>query len=116
VRLLAILSRSDRKLSEIRKSLPKRINTPELRFACDDNRKFKVIEEVKERLKKESADFSDVDGVRVNTSDGWWLLRASNTQAMLVARCEAKDKDGLSRLKQYLQKELSLSNINFPEG
>lgn len=116
VRLLDILSRSDRKLSEIRKSLPKRINTPELRFACDDNRKFKVIEEVKERLKKESADFSDVDGVRVNTSDGWWLLRASNTQAMLVARCEAKDKEGLSRLKQYLQKQLSLSNINFPEG
>ena len=45
---------------------------------------------------------NDVDGVRVKTADGWWLLRASNTQDVLVARCEAKDEAGLARLKQAL--------------
>ncbi|MEZ5690871.1 MAG: phosphomannomutase/phosphoglucomutase [Rickettsiales bacterium] len=111
VRLLGILSRNKRKLSDIRKSLPKRINTPEIRFACDDSRKFTVIEEVKKRLIQEVADFSDVDGVRVNTPDGWWLLRASNTQAMLVARCEAEDEDGLIRLQDELKAQLAKSDV-----
>ncbi len=94
VRLISLLSRSGKKLSDLRKALPKRVNTPEIRFPCDDSRKFAVIDEVKARLKKAGADFSDVDGVRVSGPDGWWLLRASNTQPMLVARCEAKDEAG----------------------
>ncbi len=114
MRLLGLLSRSNKKLSDLRKSLPKRINTPEIRFNCDDLRKFAVIEEVKRRLQKAGADFSDVDGVRVNSKDGWWLLRASNTQAMLVARCEARDVQGLARLKQDLQEQLTLSNVALP--
>lgn len=114
VRLLGLLSRSGKKLSDLRKALPVRINTPEIRFPCDDLRKFTVIDEVKSRLKQLKADFSDVDGVRVNTSDGWWLLRASNTQAMLVARCEGKDKAGLERLKKDLQDQLAKSNVELP--
>lgn len=116
VRLLGLLSRSGKKLSDLRKALPQRINTPEIRFSCDDLRKFKVIEEVKSRLRQTGAKFSDVDGVRVSTKDGWWLLRASNTQAMLVARCEAEDEQGLERLKQDLQKQLALSNVALPSG
>lgn len=111
VRLLGIVSRSGRKLSDLRKALPVRVNTPEIRFYCDDKRKFDVIEEVKRRLKNDKADFSDVDGVRVQTEDGWWLLRASNTQPMLVARCEAIDDKALGRLKQNLQTELAQCDI-----
>jgi len=114
VRLLGLLSRYDAKLSDMRKLLPKRINTPEIRFPCDDNRKFAVIEEVKNRLKNANAKFSDVDGVRVSTTDGWWLLRASNTQAMLVARCEAENADGLSRLQNDLRAELAASGLELP--
>ncbi|MDX1974887.1 MAG: phosphomannomutase/phosphoglucomutase [Rickettsiales bacterium] len=114
VRLVSLLSRSGKKLSDLRKALPVRINTPEIRFPCDDLRKFSVIDEVKARLTKEQADFSAVDGVRVNTPDGWWLLRASNTQPMLVARCEGKDNKGLQGLKDSLRNQLSLSNVALP--
>jgi len=114
VRLLGLLSRSGKKLSDLRKQLPRRISTPEIRFACDDTRKFTVIAEVKARLQKSGADFSDIDGVRVNTNEGWWLLRASNTQAVLVARCEAHSNDGLERLQTDLRGQLALSNVVFP--
>lgn len=114
VRLLNILAKSDQTLAQWRKSLAVRVNTPELRFACPEERKFAVVEEIKTRLKKTGADFLDVDGVRVSTPDGWWLLRASNTQAMLVARCEAKDKPGLERLRQALSQQLSASGLAIP--
>jgi phosphomannomutase len=114
VRLAGLLSRSGKKLSDLRKALPSRVNTPEIRFPCDDYRKFDVIIEVKERLQKAGADFSDVDGVRVSTPDGWWLLRASNTQPMLVARCEAMDTQGLERLKSSLSAQLAQSSVQLP--
>jgi phosphomannomutase len=114
VRLLGLLSRSGRKLSDLRRELPTRVNTPEMRFHCDDERKFTVIDEVKARLKQGGADFSDVDGMRVNTPDGWWLLRASNTQPMLVARCEAMDAEGVERLKSSLREQLDISGVALP--
>jgi phosphomannomutase len=115
VRIIGLLSRSGEKLSDLRKALPKRVNTPEIRFPCDDLRKFNVIDEVKERLTAAGASFSDVDGMRVNTADGWWLLRASNTQPMLVARCEAMDNAGLERLMGDLRQSLKLSNVILPD-
>ena len=67
------------------------INTPEMRFQVDESRKFPVIDEVLERACLPTAPMSmSTDGARVNTEDGWWLLRASNTQDVLVARAEAK--------------------------
>jgi phosphomannomutase len=114
VRVLAMLSRVGQPLSEMRKSLPTRINTPEIRFPCDDDRKFAVIEEVQARLDAEKADFSAVDGVRVNTPDGWWLLRASNTQPMLVVRCESQSEAGLALLKESLKNQLALSKVALP--
>jgi phosphomannomutase len=65
-----------------------------------------VIEKIKKRLRREGADFNDIDGVRVQTADGWWLLRASNTQAILVARCEARSTEGLQRLKLSVNRAL----------
>ena len=115
VRLLGILARSDRKLSAIRLALPQVINTPELRFDCDDARKFAVIAEVAARLRAAKAKLSEIDGVRVLTDDGWWLLRASNTQAVLVARAEASSEAGLERLKHALVEQLEASGLEAPD-
>ena len=115
VRMLGVLARLDTKLSKVRDALPQVINTPEVRFDCDDTRKFAVIEEVAERLRAEGAKVSETDGVRVLTDDGWWLLRASNTQAVLVARAEAETEAGLERLKQALVKQLEQSGLPAPD-
>ncbi len=115
VRLLGIVARMDGKLSAVREALPQVVNTPELRFPCDDVRKFAVIEEVAGRLKSAGAKLSDIDGVRVQTDDGWWLLRASNTQAVLVARAEAHDAAGLERLKAALVAQLGQSGLEAPD-
>ena len=115
VRLLGVLSRSPASLAELGDRLPAVVNTPELRFPCDETRKFEVVHEVRERLRKAQAEMTDIDGVRVRTADGWWLLRASNTQAVLVARAESTTKDGLARLKAVLAAELAASGVTLPE-
>jgi len=115
VRVLGIVARLDCKLSDVRKALPQVINTPELRFDCPDTRKFGVIEEVAGRLREAGARVADIDGVRVQTEDGWWLLRASNTQAVLVARAEASSGAGLERLKAALVEQLAASGLAAPD-
>jgi phosphomannomutase len=115
VRTLGILARMDGPLSAVREALPQVINTPELRFDCADTRKFQVIEEVAARLRNEGATVSETDGVRVLTDDGWWLLRASNTQAVLVARAEAGTEAGLDRLKAALVRQLGASGLDAPD-
>jgi phosphomannomutase len=90
-------------------------NTPELRFPCHETRKFEVVREVQNRMRRAGADMTDIDGVRVRTADGWWLLRASNTQAVLVARAESASEDGLARLKKELAAELDASGVAFPD-
>ncbi len=115
VRMLGILARMDVRLSDVRDALPQVINTPEVRFDCDDTRKFAVIEEVAARLRADGAKVSETDGVRVLTDDGWWLLRASNTQAVLVARAEAATDAGLERLKGALVRQLALSGLPSPD-
>ncbi|MCA3268952.1 MAG: phosphomannomutase/phosphoglucomutase [Thalassospira sp.] len=107
VRLLEILTNRPESLAELRMALPIAVNTPELRFPCSEARKFAVIEEIRPLLEKDKAVFSTVDGVRVNTTDGWWLLRASNTQDVLVARCESRDMAGLERVKGNLSNYLA---------
>lgn len=115
VRLLSIIAASDTSLGAMRDALPALMNTPELRFPCDDLRKFDVVAEVAGRLRDAGADFADVDGVRVNTADGWWLLRASNTQAVLVARCESTNDAGLQRLKADVAAQLEASGVTPPD-
>jgi phosphomannomutase len=116
IRLLNILGREVESLADMRDGLPAVVNTPELRLACADQRKFAVIEEVRHRLEAAKAEVNAIDGVRVRTADGWWLLRASNTQAVLVARCEAADAAGLERLKAVLAAELAASGVAPPES
>jgi len=115
VRLLDILSRSRDSLVEIRDRLPAVVNTPELRFACAEERKFEVVREVRGRLHEAGAEITDIDGVRVRTQDGWWLLRASNTQAVLVARAESSTEAGLARLKRELSRQLAASRVTLPD-
>jgi phosphomannomutase len=114
MRLLNIIGTSGKSLADWRDSLPQTISTPELRFPIDEARKFKVVEEIKGRLKKAKAKVNDTDGVRVQTEDGWWLLRASNTQAVLVARAEATSDSGLARLKGQLADQLDSCGLTIP--
>jgi phosphomannomutase len=115
VRLLSLLSASPQSLGSLRDALPAKVNTPELRIDCPEERKFAVVEEVRARLKDRlGISVSDVDGVRVTSADGWWLLRASNTQPVLVGRCEAADGEGLTRLKAALDAELLACGLQPP--
>lgn len=114
VRLLGIVARMSTPLSAVRAALPQVLNTPELRFDCAEDRKFAVISEVTARLKAAGAEVNDIDGVRVKTADGWWLLRASNTQAVLVARAESPTAAGLERLKAALGTQLQASGLAAP--
>lgn len=100
VRLLNLAAHSDVTVSKMVDELPTTHNTPEIRIECDDDRKFAVVEEIRSRLQEQKADVNGIDGVRVNTEDGWWLIRASNTQPALVLRCEASNKKGLEKLKK----------------
>jgi phosphomannomutase / phosphoglucomutase len=114
VRILGIASRAGTTLAEMRDELPRVVNTPELRFPCSEERKFRVVEETADRLRRAGADMADIDGVRVRTADGWWLLRASNTQDVLVARCESTTTEGLDRLKAAVVAQLSASGVAAP--
>lgn len=111
VRLVSLISTSEKSLAAWRDSLPQTINTPEMRIPVEEARKFAIVEEVKMRLLQAGAKVNDTDGVRVLTADGWWLLRASNTQAVLVARAESQSEDGLARLKALLIEQLRVSGV-----
>lgn len=102
VRLLDILANSDETLADMLDALPVVCATPEIRIDSDDARKFTIIGAIASDLKTRGATFSDVDGVRVDTPDGWWLIRASNTQPVLVARAEAEDEVKLKQLSEEM--------------
>jgi len=111
VRLMSAVRMSGKSLTELKDAMPAMVNTPEMRFQVDESRKFAVVDEVLDRLEAEGADVNRTDGARVNTPDGWWLLRASNTQDVLVARAEAKDEAGLERLLAQIDQQLAASGI-----
>ncbi|TCD06807.1 phosphomannomutase/phosphoglucomutase [Erythrobacteraceae bacterium CFH 75059] len=111
VRLIAAAARLGRSVTELRSAMPQMLNTPEMRFQVDESRKFAAIDEVKARLAGSGADVNDTDGVRVSTADGWWLLRASNTQDVLVARAESDTQEGLARLMEQIDAQLALSGL-----
>ena len=111
VRLIRAAHMIGKSITELRGAMPALVNTPEMRFQVDESRKFAVVDEVLERLEAAGADVNRTDGARVNTPDGWWLLRASNTQDVLVARAEAKDQAGLERLLAMIDDQLALSGL-----
>ncbi|MBI3419660.1 MAG: phosphomannomutase/phosphoglucomutase [Proteobacteria bacterium] len=110
VRLMGLVSRTG-SLAYLRDSLPPVFNTPEIRIPSTEARKFAVVEEIKTRLEKSGVQINAIDGVRVKSGDGWWLLRASNTQNVLVGRAESFTAEGLEKLKDEMKKQLQESGI-----
>ena len=111
LRLMRASARLGKSVTELRTAMPEMINTPEMRFQVDESRKFAVIDEVLARLSAEGEDVNATDVVRVQSADGWWLLRASNTQDVLVARAEASSEAGLERLMAQIDAQLAASGL-----
>ena len=111
VRLIEAATSLGKSVSELRGEMPAMVNTPELRFQVDEVRTFAIVDEVLARLAASGATVDRTDGARVLTEDGWWLLRASNTQDVLVARAEAKDEAALARLMAAIDEQLALSGF-----
>jgi phosphomannomutase len=120
IRLLAASARLGKSVTELREAMPQMLNTPEMRFQVDESRKFAAMKEIAGRLTTDPGPeveaVNTTDGVRVNTADGWWLLRASNTQDVLVARAESESEDGLERLLAQIDAQLALSGLERGES
>ena len=116
VRLIEAATKLGKSVTELRGEMPAMVNTPELRFQIDEVRKFAIVDEVLARLAASGATVDRTDGARVLTDDGWWLLRASNTQDVLVARAEAKDEAALARLMAAIDEQLALSGVERGES
>lgn len=113
MRLLRALSLETMTLAEHYDQLPVTYTTPEERIECADERKFVVIEEIIARLKAEKAQIVMIDGVRVQNEEGWWLIRASNTQPAIVARCEAATPTALRSMQLQVKHHLMLSGVSY---
>ena len=107
-RLIELLSKTDRKLSQLLADVPKTFITPEIRVDCPDEIKFKVVEKVRDELRKDYS-IIDVDGVRVKFEDGWGLVRASNTQPVLVLRFEALTEKRLQEIKKLVEDKVIMA-------
>lgn len=121
VRLANIVAHSDQTLSAMLATIPTTYSTPEIRVDCADTRKFAVVEEVRARLHAranagEALAINEVDGVRVNVAEGWWLMRASNTQAALIVRCEAQHEAGLTSLVAMVEAELAKCGVDMHQA
>jgi phosphomannomutase len=116
IRLLNAVADSGKSAGALRDALPQVVNTPEIRIDVLEERKFAIVDETRDRLAGISGvSVNDIDGVRVSNADGWWLLRASNTQNALVVRCEAADGDALDRLKSQVRGQLRESGVEPPD-
>ncbi|MCM8558414.1 phosphoglucomutase/phosphomannomutase PgmG [Sphingomicrobium sediminis] len=112
VRLIEAVGQAGMSLSSLYDNFPETVATPEMRFPVDGKDKFAVIDQLLDNLRAAGADINDTDGARVTTEDGWWLLRASNTQDVLAARAEASDEEGLDRLVAQIDAELGKLGIS----
>ena len=110
-RLIELLSNTDSKVSELLKDLPKTVSTPEIRVDCDEEVKFKVVEKARESFNDYKVDLTD--GVRIEFPDGWGLIRASNTQPVLVLRFEATSAESLSKYQKLVSEKLAALGANY---
>jgi phosphomannomutase/phosphoglucomutase len=102
-RLLEILGRTGKTVPELLADLPPSVTTPEIRVDCPDDRKFAVADRVRDRLRAMGRDLVDIDGVRVRFDHGWGLVRASNTQPVLVLRFEAETEAQLAEYRRTVE-------------
>jgi len=116
VRLLNAVAASGKSAAALRDALPQVVNTPEIRIEVPEARKFAIVDEVRGRLAgMPGVAVNDIDGARVTNVEGWWLLRASNTQNALVVRCEAADEESLESLKEQVRGQLRESGVEPPD-
>ncbi|MCI5060840.1 MAG: phosphomannomutase/phosphoglucomutase [Alphaproteobacteria bacterium] len=116
IRLMNAASSTDQAFSSLSAHLPQLFNTPEVRIEVDEATKFNLVPQIAANLKpQENADFqiNDIDGVRVSTPHGWWLLRPSNTQNALVSRAEADSPQELDKLKVMVEEALHSVGYDF---
>lgn len=106
-RILKIITDSGKSLSELVEELPKYEVTPEYRLTCPEEKKFKLVEELVKYFRPKCDKVVDVDGIRGYIEDGWFLIRASNTQPLIAVRCEAKSKEGLEKIKKLIEDKLA---------
>ncbi|MFN3459099.1 MAG: phosphomannomutase, partial [Novosphingobium sp.] len=114
VRLIAATIRIGQSLADLRDTIPETVATPELRLPVARERKVGAVEQVLAALRADGVAVNDTDGVRVDTPDGWWLLRPSNTEDVLVVRAEAADEGGLARLMAEVDARLAAVGIRRP--
>jgi phosphomannomutase len=114
IRLLRSIVHAGRSLAELRDDLPTLASTPEIRIDCPDERKFAIVSALRDRLAAEGAEYDDTDGIRIAKDGGWWLLRASNTQAVLVARAEARTERELDGVVADLRGRLADLGVAMP--
>ena len=105
-RILQIVASSKIKVSEMLLDVPKTEATPEIRVDCPDDRKFEIVRELTESFRK-NYDVIDIDGVRINFGEGWALIRASNTQPVIVFRFEANNAGRLADIISIVRKAVS---------
>lgn len=109
-RLLEILSHSNAPASHLLRDLPKTVNTPEIRVDCDDDKKWQIVDKIRIAM-REKYPTNEIDGVRVEFGDGWGLVRASNTQPVIVMRFEAQSRERLSEIQGILEAEARKSGL-----
>ncbi len=113
VKMVEILSKTERTLSKVIEVLPRYVSSPEIRLKCADDRKVGVVEALKRKFQGEGYRIIDIDGVRVEFDDGWGLVRASNTEPALVLRFEASSKDRVDYIQRLIlgETEKALSSM-----
>jgi phosphomannomutase len=114
LRLLDIISRNNIKLDDFLDTLPETFATNEIKLPCDESEKFKIVKSIQDRLRNDNIEFNDIDGIRFTNKNGWWLIRASNTSAVLVVRCEADSQDKLDLLLDEINYYLTPHNLALP--
>ncbi|MDR2778512.1 MAG: phosphomannomutase/phosphoglucomutase [Rickettsiales bacterium] len=112
VKLINILTKASDTLTEMRKSLPKTFSTKKINIKSNDVDKFIVPVALAKRLREQGREICDVDGVRVNKADGWWLCRNSSTGPQMTIRCEALSQEGLEECKREIKEQLNLSGYD----
>jgi phosphomannomutase/phosphoglucomutase len=105
-RMLEVVAKAGKPLAELLADLPPAVNTPEIRIDCPDELKFIIADKAKERFRAAGYDIIDIDGVRVKFAEGWGLIRASNTQPILVMRVEATTAAKLAEYRGIVEKVL----------
>ena len=115
-RLLDVLARSGQRIDELLADLPPAHATPEIRVDCPDAVKFQVAARVRDRFRAEGRDIIDIDGVRVRFAHGWGLVRASNTQPILVMRFEAETPAHVEEYQQMVERAVAAAREDVGGG